>query len=58
MANDKRPKFRLIKTGVTAGTERSGGKIAGNQFFPAIPASCELLPKLRFMRVETIRCNI
>lgn len=50
MANDNQPKQRLIKKG--AGTRKPNTLIAGNQFFPAMPASCELLPKLRFMRVE------
>lgn len=50
MAKDNQPKLRLIKTG--AGKSKPTTLIAGNQFFPAIPASCELLPKLRFMRVE------
>lgn len=50
MANDNQPKLKLIKAG--AGTNKPNTLIAGNQFFSAIPASCELLPKLRFMRVE------
>jgi len=52
MANDNRPKLRLIKAVAIPRACSSRSLILGNQFFPAIPSSCELLPKLRFMRVE------
>ncbi|WP_397453637.1 hypothetical protein [Pseudomonas sp. NA-150] len=52
MANDIKPNLRLIKTGVHVRKLTTQKEIPGNQFFPAIPTSCELLPKLRFMRVE------
>ena len=52
MANDNQPKLRLIKAGAGTCKQGSRGKIEGNQYLPAIPASCELLPKLRFMRVD------
>ncbi|WP_443696559.1 hypothetical protein [Pseudomonas sp.] len=52
MANDKQPKLRLIKTGAIPSTYSPRSLIQGNGFFPAIPGSCELLPKLRFMRVD------
>lgn len=52
MANDIKPNLRLIKTGSHVRKLTTQKDIPGNQFFPAIPTSCELLPKLRFMRVE------
>ncbi|WP_122677849.1 hypothetical protein [Pseudomonas viridiflava] len=52
MANDKPPKLRLIKNGAIPSTYSPRTLIQGNGFFPAIPGSCELLPKLRFMRIK------
>ena len=52
MADAKSPKLRLIKTGAIPTTYSPRTLIQGNGFFPAIPGSCQLLPKLRFMRVD------
>lgn len=50
MANEHQPKLRLVKTGGTKVLSISM-MTAGNQYFPGLPASCQLLPKLRFLRV-------
>ncbi|XMB51523.1 hypothetical protein QQ999_09490 [Pseudomonas fluorescens] len=50
MANEHQPKLRIVKTGGTKVLSVSM-MIAGNQYFPGLPASCQLLPKLRFLRI-------
>lgn len=52
MSNDIKPDLRLIKTAVHVRKLTTQKDIPGNQFFPTIPTSYELLPKLRFMRVK------
>lgn len=50
MANEHQPKLRIVKTGGPKVLSVSM-RTAGNQYFPGLPASCQLLPKLRFLRV-------
>lgn len=52
MANQDRPTLRLVKTNSVTKNQDASSMFAANQFFPIVPTTYELLPKLRFMRID------